>query len=659
MNPSPGPASVQGLFGSQTMARRSGRTSAWRSASWIKRPPGDRAVAGIAVAALAGARGDWSFISRPLPLFIVLGCALVLSLVLPGDARPFTIVASVVLFLGCSLLADRAERGLRLPLELRRQNSFDVALLTDPTLEKAGVSVDVRVSGKRLQLRASGSPAQTVAGLSAGHRLRVRGRLRALDSPVNPWLLSRHISGRLTATAILRVDAEGQTPGLYRIADSIRSVLLRSGSVLPRSQRGLFAGFLLGDDRDQPPELIDDFRASGLSHLLVVSGQNVAFTLAVFEPAMRRLRRRPRLITTIGVLVVFATVTRFEPSVLRAVWMAGVVAIARCLGRPQKGLRVLSMAVIVLVVIDPLLSYSVGFALSVAATAGLAVWSDPLTRRLPLPERIRSVVAPTLAAQGGASVIMIPAFGSVPVVSLLANIVVVPVAAPLMGWGVAAGLPAGLLGRFASRLVHAPTTVIIGFVAWSARSAARLPLGSVGLVPTFLFGFVTWLTCRSTADHRGRWWGAALAGLMVWPTITALATRAPVRSGWTIERGARVWTVSSAPGILGTVTRSAHVVVLTSDVDVGRLLAALRADRYSSIEALVVANGGRGQSAVVRALASRVSIGLVVVGDPAMTGGVKPSVRVARPVQSMIGDLRVRVVPVGGGRLDVQVARLP
>ena len=620
-------------------------------------PPGDRAVAGIAVAALAGARGDWSFISRPLPLVIALGGGLMLWLLVPGGARPLTIVASVLLFVGCSLLADRAERGLRLPPELRRQNSFNVALLTDPKSEKAGVSVEVRVSGKRLQLRASGSPAQTLAGLSAGRRVRVRGRLRALEPPVRPWLLSRHISGRLTATAIVRVETQGQTPGLYRVADSIRSVLLRSASVLPRSQRGLFAGFLLGDDRDQSPELIDDFRASGLSHLLVVSGQNVAFTLAVFEPAMRRLRRRPRLITTIGVLVVFATVTRFEPSVLRAVWMAGVVAIARCLGRPQKGLRVLSMAVIVLVVIDPLLSYSVGFALSVAATAGLAVWSDPLTRRLPLPERIRSVVAPTLAAQGGASVIMIPAFGSVPVVSLLANLVVVPLAAPLMGWGVAAGLPAGLLGRFASRVVHAPTTVIIGVVAWSARSAARVPLGSVGPLPAFLFAAVTWWTCRSTADHRRRWWCAALAGLMVWPTVMAVATRVPVRSGWTIERGARVWTVSSASGILGRITRSAQVVVLTSDVDVGRLLAALRADRYSSIDALVVANGGRGQSAVVRALASRVSVGLVVVGDPAMAGGVSPSVRVARPVQSTIGDLRVRVVPMNGGRLDVQVAR--
>ncbi len=572
---------------------------------------------------------------------------------------PTVVIGCVVLFVGCSLLSERSQNGLHIPPSLRQRSIYDITLVSDPATVKATTTADARVHGKHLQLRASGAPGQVLASLAAGQRLRIRGRLRAIEAPISPWLRSRHIAGRLTVTRIEKVAASGDTPHLYRLANIVRSRLLRSGQVLPESQQGLFAGFLLGDDRRQSPETIDDFRAAGLSHLLVVSGQNVAFTLAVFEPVLRRLRRRPRLAGTLALLVMFATVTRFEPSVLRAVWMAGVVAVARCVGRPQRGMRVLSLAVIVLTVVDPLLSYSVGFALSLAATAGLALWSDPLSRRLPLPGWARSMLAPTLAAQAGASIVLIPTFGSVPVVSLVSNVVVVPVASPLMGWGVAAGLPAGILGRGASRIVHIPTSIVLAFVAWAARTAARVPLGVVGLVPVLLFGLLTWWACRSASSHRARVWGTGLGMLMAWPTCAVIVASPTSRSDWPIERGARLWTSRDVARGWPSVAREVPLLVITNDVDVGRLLAALRLSRITAVRALVVANGGRSQSATVHALGSRVSIGAVVVADIAMSGGSKDTVRVVRPVLSIIGDLIVEIRPLGKGKLDVHVGRLP
>ena len=577
----------------------------------------------------------------------------------PRGTTRMVLVACLGLFVVCSTLSERSQRGLRLPPELFQRNVYDAVLVADPSTVKSTVSVDARVHGKHLQLRANGAAARVMAGLSAGQGIRVRGRLRALGTPFGSWLRSRHIAGRLTVIAIERVSPSADAPFHYRIANAIRSQLLRSAEALPRSQQGLFAGFLLGDDRNQAPEIIDDFRAAGLSHLLVVSGQNVAFTLAVFEPFLRRVRRRRRLIATLALLLMFATVTRFEPSVLRAVAMAGVVAVTRCLGRPQRGLRVLSLAVIVLLVIDPLLSYSVGFALSMAATAGLALWSDPLSRRLPLPNLVRSTLAPTLAAQAGASIVMVPVFGTVPVVSLLANALVVPVAAPLMGWGVAAGLPAGLLGHGASRLVHLPTRVVLAFVAWAAQLAARIPLGSVGPVPLLLFGMVTWWACRTSSAVRTRCWVFGLVAITLWPTMVAVSTVSPIRSGWNVERGARLWTVrkSSKGGI--RVVRHAPVLVVTSEVDVARLLGALRANRITSIDMVIVANGGRSQSAMIRALASRISLGSVVVADVAMGGGLANTVRIVRPMRSVVADLTISVRPAGTGKLDVQVVRGP
>jgi ComEC/Rec2-related protein len=491
----------------------------------------------------------------------------------------------------------------------------------------------------------------------------VSGRLNAVPRPLPDWLRSRHISGRLTVTA---VESARHGSWSSQLANGIRSRLLRSGLALPRNQRGLFAGFLLGDDREQPPELIDDFRASGLSHLLVVSGQNVAFTLAVFEPALRRLGRRKRLVATIAVLAMFTTVTRFEPSVLRAVFMAGVVAITRCLGRPQKGLRVLSIAVIALLVIDPLLSYSVGFALSLAATAGLAVWSGPLGDRLPVSARLRSVLGPTLAAQGGASLVMIPVFGSIPAVSILANVVVVPFAAPLMGWGVAAGLPAGILGYWPSRIVHLPTSIVLRMVAWSARTSGRVPLGSISAPPAVAFGLITWWACRSSHRHRDGAWAGALVAVLLWPSTRAVFETAPAESGRSVERGAVLWTSNPPQRAAGGVVGTAQVLVLSHEVDVGRLLTALRRHRIGAVDVVVVVNGGRSQGSVIAALRSRVSLGAVLVGDRASSDGGVGVVRVTRSVRATLGDLKLSVspsspsiAPSAAGRLSVRVVRAP
>ena len=90
---------------------------------------------------------------------------------------------------------------------------------------------------------------------------------------------------------------------------------------LPICRRALLAGLVLGDDRDQPAVLRDAFSAVGLTHLLAVSGQNVAFVLAAAGPLLRRLRLGPRLAAVLVLLAFFALVTRFEPSVLRAAVM--------------------------------------------------------------------------------------------------------------------------------------------------------------------------------------------------------------------------------------------------------------------------------------------------------------------------------------------------
>jgi competence protein ComEC len=222
--------------------------------------------------------------------------------------------------------------------------------------------------------------------------------------------------------------------------------------------RALFTGLVIGDDRDQSSAMVQRFRDSGLSHLCAVSGQNVAYLLIIASPLLRRRGSLLKWILTMLLLVWFVALTRGEPSVLRAAFMAGMVASNAVLNSPANARIVLSRAVIVLLLIDPMLAWSVGFALSVGATAGLA-WASAGIGRM---TGSRGVFAATLAAQVGTAPISLLVFGFVPVVSLLAN----PLAIPVAGVVMTIGIPVALLASAIPALVPLVSWLLMVPVAW-------------------------------------------------------------------------------------------------------------------------------------------------------------------------------------------------
>ncbi len=126
-----------------------------------------------------------------------------------------------------------------------------------------------------------------------------------------------------------------------------------------------------------------DFRAAGLSHLLVVSGGNVAMVLApvLAAVALLRLSRWPKFVVGFGAVAFFTVLTGAEPSVLRAGVMACLALVGVLMGRPRTTASILSAAVLGLLVLDPWLVWSVGFQLSVTATAGMVALASPLADR--------------------------------------------------------------------------------------------------------------------------------------------------------------------------------------------------------------------------------------------------------------------------------------
>jgi competence protein ComEC len=269
------------------------------------------------------------------------------------------------------------------------------------------------------------------------------------------------------------------------------------------------------------------FRASGLSHLLVVSGENVAFVLALASPVLRRVGLRWRWALTLGLLGFFGLLTRWEPSVLRAGAMAALACTASTLGRPTSRLRLLALAVSAVVLVDPLLVHSLGFRLSVGATVGIALLAAPIGRRLPGPAWLVEPLAVTMAAQVGVAPIALPAFGGLPVASLPANLLAVPAAAPLTAWGLTGGVLAGMAGPPFDRWLHVPTRLLASWLGGVARWGAALPLGQVRTPHAVAIAGVAAVV---SAGRRARRAGVGSGRWRSWPSDRTVSTSPRGRS---------------------------------------------------------------------------------------------------------------------------------
>lgn len=344
-------------------------------------------------------------------------------------------------------------------------------IVGDPAPFGAGLRVTIEIEGERFDAWMYGGARRKLAAHQAGEFVWVDGRRTALSSTQRRALI-RHVVGRFQVEITGDVvDGSAFARASNRVRLALRST---AESTMGEADAALFAGLVIGDDARQPQWMLDEFRASGMSHLTAVSGQNVGFVLAAALPLLRRLRPWWRWAATVGLIGWFMALTRFEPSVLRAGVMAMLAATAYVRGQQVRPVRVLALACGLLVLIDPLLVWSVGFWLSVGATMGVCTVGPWLVSRLPGPVWLRLPMAVTLGAQVGVAVPSILVFGRLPVVSLPANLAAVPVAGFVMLYGLPAGLLASFLPGWLQALVMAPAQLGTRWVATVARMAAAL-----------------------------------------------------------------------------------------------------------------------------------------------------------------------------------------
>jgi competence protein ComEC len=303
--------------------------------------------------------------------------------------------------------------------------------------------------------------------------------LDAAVSPADP--------GELTV-AVLRVRGPpasvSEPPPWQQAAQVLRSGLRAASAVLDPDSAALLPALVVGDTDAVPRALVTEFRTAGMAHLLAVSGANLAIVCVAVLLLLRALRVGPRgcAAGAMLALVGFVVLAGPEPSVLRAGAMGAVGLLALAIGRERAALPALCAAVILLVLHDPALAVSWGFALSAAATAGLVLlaprWADALAGR-GVPRGLAEALAVPAAAHLVTAPLVAGMAGQVSLVAVAANLLAAPVVAPATVLGVLAALLAPALpwlAEWCARLAGPEVDWLITLAGY----AARLPGAAIG-----------------------------------------------------------------------------------------------------------------------------------------------------------------------------------
>jgi competence protein ComEC len=302
------------------------------------------------------------------------------------------------------------------------------------------------------------------------------------------YLRAKGIEYRVSFAEV-EVLGEGQGNIIMSTLLTAKSAFISSlQSVVSEPQAGLGAGLLLGVKSALGDDIEEDFRQTGIIHIVVLSGYNVMLVVAFIMFCFSFfLPLRARVVTGIAAVVAFALIVGLSATVVRASVMAGLVLLSQALGRQYDVLRALILAGLLMVLINPyLLVYDIGFQLSFMATLGL-ILIIPQFELLGLQEKqwfgAKEFFLATLATQIAVLPLLMYHIGEVSIISLVVNVLVLPVVpvAMLLTFAV------GMLG-----FVSLPLASMVGFIAnlsllyilEVAKWFATLPFAAV-TVPAF------------------------------------------------------------------------------------------------------------------------------------------------------------------------------
>jgi len=410
-------------------------------------------------------------------------------------------------------------------------------IASPPTPVSYGYTADVRVDhlwydGHEI-LRGGG--VEVFAGdlnLGVGDRIRVDREISLPDSPDDDfdygrYLATKRISALVYATYVRPMGGKGWIGEVHRRTD------VALGYGLHPDEAAVVRGMVLGDRSLIPEDLDTAFQRSGITHVLAISGQHVAVLAAMIYFVLRALAvpvmvRSP---VTLALIWLYIVVAGAPPSALRAGVVATFVLAAPIFNRQLAPLHFMTTMLVAVLAYNPLLIYSTGFQLSVAAVFGILLLRKPMQALLKStlfkpfnkpPETVSNLLAISLSAQVATAPIIAATFDNVSVIGVLTNLIAVPISGPILTLGLL-GAIAGNVAPFLAYPINACNGFLVTILEFTARGASAMPFATVAtpgislpLIGLFYIGCVPAAIAESSFPEE-RWplWAALF---LAWTT---------------------------------------------------------------------------------------------------------------------------------------------
>ncbi len=570
--------------------------------------------------------------------------ALAIALVLVAVREAPLVLGALVALLAGAVVADARLAALDRTALVLGEVAARATLLEHPRTRAFGTRVAAaRLHGERVLLKAPARvrwPARTAPGTV----LAFRGRLAPLG-PRDAYERRRGAHALLLADAIAPTGA--RRGGVLGALDGVRARSERALTAgVPAPQGALARGMVLGEDAALTEDVRENFRTTGLAHLVAASGANVVLlaTLVLALGAAAGLGLSGRLWLALALVAAYVPLAGGGPSIQRAGVMGAAGLLAALAGRPASRWYALLLAAALTLAWNPRAAADAGWQLSFAAVLAMLVLVPALRARLAaagVPRGLAEALAVTAAATLGTAPLIALHFERLSLVSLPANLLAAPAVAPVM-W---LGTIAGALGQVAPGLaapVAALAALPLGYLTWLADRAAALPFaevavpspGPLGLVAIYGATVLAALAWRLLPRAGRRRAAAVLAAGALAAGVVAVLRSGPPEP----PRDLTISFLDIGQGDATLIQHGAAAVLVDSGPPDGPVLARLRAAGVRRLDVLVLTHNALDHDGSAGAVLAAIPVGLVLDGEEATSHGSIRGLSAARNLRRIASD---------------------
>lgn len=263
--------------------------------------------------------------------------------------------------------------------------------------------------------------------------------------------------------------------------------------LFPKNQSGILTGMLIGETNSISESVIEDFKKSGITHLLAVSGSNVAMVIVICKLLFSKLfGKKYSPFFVIIFVILFVLISGASPSVLRAGLMAILEVTAGILIKKSNSFNNLFFSAFIILILNPFSLINVGFILSFVGTIGILILSEPLQKffkKFIKSNMILENLSVTLSAQIFLLPVMAYFFNTISIISILTNLIVLPIASILTVAGLITFIISLIYFPIAN-IISIPIEYLIDYIMFIANACSNIKFFNITVITPKMYKII-------------------------------------------------------------------------------------------------------------------------------------------------------------------------